>query len=69
MVGIPTGDRYRDMRARFNDIIPAGPTNDEWMRKNMNPGNSAHAWHHWEDFLISVMAVRERTLAPEVKMV
>ncbi len=62
-------DRYRGLRARFNDIIPDGPLNDAWMRKNMNPGNCAHAWHRWADFLISVMALRDQTIAREREMV
>ena len=55
---------YTGIRAQFTDIINGLPINDvdSWMRKTMNPVDRK-SWQRLADFLIMVMAVRERTLA------
>jgi hypothetical protein len=55
---------YAGLRAQFTDIISGLSVNDvdSWMRRTMNPVDQ-RSWQRLADFLIIVMAVRERTLA------
>ena len=55
---------YAGLRAQFSDIVSELPVNDldVWMRRTMNPVGQ-RSWQRLADFLIMVMAVRERTLA------